>query len=306
MKIRMNKENIIKCPVCGSQSNEEVLQLKDYFLSGEKYGIHHCNDCQLRFTFPRPDIDKIGSYYKSDEYISHTNSKKGLLNGVYQLIRSYNLKSKFSYINQFSNGKSILDIGCATGEFLNYFKHFGWQTKGIEPEISARELAINNYQLDVKDEMELDNILPESFDIISMWHVLEHVYHLEERIIQLHKILKNDGYCFIALPNYLSYDAEYYNEFWAAYDVPRHLYHFDILSLLNLMERFGFKLEETKPMKFDSFYVSMLSEKYKNNKPNILKAFRIGMKSNFKAMKSGKYSSLIYVFSKQPNKAQNV
>jgi predicted SAM-dependent methyltransferase len=129
-----------------------------------------------------------------------------------------------------------------------------------------------------------------------MWHVLEHVYHLKRDIAELVRILKPDGSLIIAVPNMSSKDAKQYKEFWAAYDVPRHLYHFQKETIVNLMSQFNLSCKEILPMKFDSYYVSMLSEKYKNGK--LVSGVLNGLKSNLDA-KSGGFSSQIYVFRKK-------
>lgn len=289
---------IKNCPICNSEKLNKKIELKDYFLSEDNFTILECIDCGFMITNPQPEGDKIGDYYKSEEYISHSNTKKGLVNAVYQIVRNFTLKRKFQMVKKLKKRGSILDIGCATGEFLNVFKLDKWEAMGIEPDEEARKFAIHNYNLKVADQGFLNKIEEKSYDIISMWHVLEHVHDLNERIQIIHKILKDDGKVIIAVPNYKSYDAENYGKFWAAYDVPRHLFHFNKLTMEKLLVNNNMKLTEVKPMKFDSFYVSMLSEKYKYGKPNLLRAFFTGFKSNLNAMNTGEYSSLIYIAEK--------
>ncbi len=272
--------------------------MHDYFLTKEEFNIVKCQDCGFLFTNPYPDLDRLGEYYKSEEYISHSNTKKGLFSSLYQFVRSYTLRKKFEMIRSYKRSGSILDIGCATGEFLNVFKTAKWETEGIEPDADARKMAVENYGLKVGEESEIQHIESESKDIITMWHVLEHVPDLNQRIKDLSRILKADGTIFIAVPNYKSYDAECYGKHWAAYDVPRHLYHFSQESMTKLLAKYDLLLQDTLPMKFDSFYVSLLSEEYKNGKKSFPKAFINGLKSNWKAGNSGEYSSLIYVVKK--------
>jgi 2-polyprenyl-3-methyl-5-hydroxy-6-metoxy-1,4-benzoquinol methylase len=239
----------------------------------------------------------MGRYYNSSEYISHTNTEKGLFNTIYHLVRDYAIKRKIDLIRRYINQGAILDIGCGTGEFLNSLSENGFKPFGIEPNKKAREHAIAKYKLDINDEDGLHDFSPSSFEIITLWHVLEHVYNLDERLAQIKKLLKPDGVLVIAVPNPDSYDAKIYNKYWAAYDVPRHLYHFAQSDMLNLMETFSFELIEVVPMKFDSYYVSLLSEKYRNGSRRLIHAIVNGFFSNLLALTHHKnYSSLVYIF----------
>ena len=278
------------------------LHLKDYFLTNEDFQIKKCDDCGFRYTYPKPDENTIGSYYESEEYISHSNAKKGIVNTIYQTVRKHALKNKTNLIRNYKKDGKVLDIGCGTGEFLNALSQNGFITNGIEPNNSARNFAIENYNLDIKGEKEISSFENNSFDVITMWHVLEHVYNLEERVEQIQKLLKPDGVLVVAVPNPDSYDAKKYEKFWAAYDVPRHLYHFGQNDIKNLFGKFSFELVKTIPMKFDSYYVSLLSEKYKNGSSRFIQAFVNGLKSNLYAGSHQKnYSSLIYIL--KPKKA---
>jgi 2-polyprenyl-3-methyl-5-hydroxy-6-metoxy-1,4-benzoquinol methylase len=287
-------ETLEACPICGKEESKTFLKLKDWFLSQEEYKIVECSTCGFKFTNPRPDVAEIGKYYKSEEYISHSNTKKGLISQVYQMVRNHTIAKKYADISKIKPQGKILDIGCATGDFLAYFKNKGWDTTGIEPDVDAKAMAIENHQIDVRDEAALDSFEPEQFDVITMWHVLEHVYTLQERVAQLKRLLKKDGLLVIAVPNPASYDAKYYGKYWAAYDVPRHIYHFTRKDISLLFSQQNFKISKVKPMVFDSFYVSMLSEKYVKEGGNLISAFKQGLKSNIKATKTGEYSSLIY------------
>ena len=292
-------ETLSSCPVCNNKSFIHFLTCKDYTTSQENFDIISCDSCSLKFTNPRPAAAEIGPYYKSDEYISHTNSKKGLINQLYQIVRSFTLKQKVNLINSYANNKSILDYGCGTGEFLNACKNDGYTVEGFEPDSDARKLAINNYGITVYCGDELNIVSNSSKNVITLWHVLEHVHDLEGLLNNLSRILQRDGTLFIAVPNHTSYDAKLYGEYWAAYDVPIHLYHFSPETIKKLLEKFGFSLKQTLPMNFDSFYVSMLSEKYKTGATNLPKAFFNGLISNLKASGDKQnYSSQIYIFQK--------
>ena len=288
------------CPVCDSARINPLLTVKDHSVSGEDFVLWQCTDCSLRFTQDVPDESAIGAYYQSPEYISHTNTSKGLVNRIYQRVRNYTLDQKADLViaRTKKTGK-ILDLGAGIGAFLHTMQKKGWETEGIEPDPGARAQAESLYQLQLHDTTALDNFSPASFDAITLWHVLEHVHQLHPYMDRLHELLQRGGRIFIAVPNYESLDAADYKLFWAAYDVPRHLYHFSPKSMETLVQRHGFTLEEKRPMWFDSFYISLLSSKYKNGKTNWPGALWSGARSNLKAAANKNYcSSLIYILKK--------
>lgn len=293
-------QKIDVCPVCNSTTFENYLSCDDHTVSHSTFTIVRCNNCTFKFTNPRPDSNEIVKYYESVDYISHSNTSTGLFNKIYQAIRNYTISKKFKLVSNYVSRGTLLDIGCGTGEFLNYFSQRGWDVCGVEPGASARNLAIKNYKLKVVGEDLITSMKDMSYDVITMWHVLEHVHFLNERLKQINRILNSEGLLIIAVPNYTSYDANYYKEKWAAYDVPRHLYHFSPQTITRLLSLNGFELVKTLPMKFDSYYVSMLSEKYKSGKINYIKAGIIGFISNLKAKvkNNNSYSSQIYLFKK--------
>lgn len=291
-------ETLKACLVCDNESFTTFLNCPDHFLTQEAFSICKCDKCEFLFTNPRPEANELTDYYKSAEYISHSNSRQGLQNLIYQAVRKYTLGRKYKMISRYKKDGRILDIGCATGEFLNYFKSRNWETFGIEPDEQARKMGILNYSLKIEDEDYLQKLPDASYDVITMWHVLEHVPLLNERIAQLHRLLTPDGILFIAVPNPNSQDAKLYGSFWAAYDVPRHLYHFTQATISLLFSKHHFELIRKIPMKFDSFYVSMLSEKYMHLKNRFFNGILSGIVSNRSAKRSGEYSSLIYAFRK--------
>lgn len=269
------------------------IKVQDHSVSNENFELLLDADLQLLKTHPQPALENLGSYYESEDYISHTDAKRSLFEKIYHIVKSYSLKKKVRLINSYHKEKgNLLDIGAGTGDFLVTAKVAGWQTTGIEPNENAKNLAISK---GISFENSIESIENQQFDVITMWHVMEHVPDVEYQIKQLKRLLKPNGTLIIAVPNYKSFDAQHYGKFWAAYDVPRHLWHFSKTSIEKLVSRENMKLEKILPMIFDSFYVSLLSEKYKTGKMNFFSAFWIGLRSNLKANTSKEYSSHIYV-----------
>jgi len=269
------------------------IKVKDHSVSKENFELLLDEELQLLKTHPQPELSALGKYYESDDYISHTDAKRSLFEKLYHLVKSYSLKKKVGIINSYHPEKgSLLDIGAGTGDFLVTAKTAGWQITGIEPNENAKKLAISK---GISFQNTIESIENQQFDVITMWHVMEHVPDVTHQIKELKRLLKPNGTIIIAVPNYKSYDAKHYGIFWAAYDVPRHLWHFSKTSIEKLVSRENMKLIKTLPMIFDSFYVSLLSEKYKNGKMNFFKAFYVGLRSNIKAITTKEFSSHIYV-----------
>ena len=289
------------CPVCGSGDIKNVLSTRDYSVSGETFCIGACSNCSLRFTLDVPDLSSIASYYASEDYISHSNTSKGFVNRLYKSVRKKTMKKKRRLITRILGIQTgdLLDVGSGTGSFVHEMRRKGWRVTGLEPDERARQVARKTYGIELASIKDLGRLKPASFDAISLWHVLEHVHDLKGTVRQLKILLKENGRLFIAVPNYASEDASVYREFWAAWDTPRHLYHFSPRAMSVLMENSGLKVEKYKPMWYDSFYISLLSSKYKNGKANLFAAFWNGFRSNLKAMRDvKKCSSVIYIISK--------
>ena len=273
-------------------SGIKKLDLKDYFLTGEKFEIYEDSETEVLYTLPQP-IENLGKYYESKNYISHTDGKKSIFERFYQMAKSINLNNKLELINKVGNGKKILDYGCGVGDFLEHLQKNGYDVLGMEPNDSARRIAQSKVGIEKVTSTELEQNT-EKYDVITLWHVLEHIPNLNEIIQQLKNHLSENGRLIIAVPNHQSYDAKYYGKYWAAYDVPRHLWHFSDKSMSNLLSNFGMKIDKISPMKLDAFYVSLLSEKYKGNKFGYFNAIKVALKSNYLAKNNGQYSSLIY------------
>lgn len=278
------------------------LSVKDHSVSGEEFQLLLNEELEMLETFPQPSSESLSKYYDSENYISHTDGQRNLLEIAYQFVKTISLKRKLKLINSFSlKGKSLLDVGCGTGDFLRIALQNNWKVGGIEPNEKARQIANVKTNNEIFDSEQLLKFQKNSFDVITLWHVLEHLPKLEEHLEIFKSLLKPEGFLVIAVPNYNCYDAFYYKGHWAAYDAPRHLWHFSRNSIMRLGERKNMKVVKILPMYFDAYYVSLLSEKYKSKIMNPLRAFCIGWWSNFKAKRSGEYSSLIYLIKNNGN-----
>lgn len=303
---------INNCPVCGSSETAKVFNVVDYFSTKETFQVCECKECAFRFTNNFPSEDIIGSYYDSPDYISHSDSKKGLINRLYHFFRKRMLNKKINLVSKHlaqaetdldvKHTFRLLDIGCGTGYFLNAAKEKGYIVSGIEKGSKAREYAISNFGLNVKSEDSLWNIDNKSFDVITLWHVLEHMQKLNEVVEKLNNIVAPNGILVLALPNCHSYDAKKYKEYWAAYDVPRHLWHFSPDTIEKLLSKHNFKIIKQKTMPLDAFYISLLSEKYKRSSKltQYFNAVLIGKIGYLRSLSNiNQSSSVIYIAKKQ-------
>ncbi len=296
----MKVNTVQMCPACHSKDISNVLTASDYLVSHESFDIMECNDCTLRFTFPIPDANEIYKYYQSEDYISHTGVGNNIINKIYNIIKYFTLRSKRRIVQLYSVQKtgSILDIGCGTGEFIKTMQQAGWKVSGVENNESARKLAEVNCSSSIMNQNEFFKS-NQKYDVITLWHSLEHLLDLQKYLDNISASLNAKGLLIIAVPNYKSYDAEYYKQDWAAYDVPRHLYHFSFEAMIKLLEKFKFQLIKSKQLPFDPFYISLLSETKVKKKYNIIKALWIGWKSYWQGRKDAETgSSILYIFKK--------
>lgn len=288
------------CPVCNSENIHPLLTVTDHSVSKQHFVVWQCLNCTLRFTQDVPDEASIGAYYQSENYISHTNSSKGLVNRMYQKVRNYTLHGKASLIMKHTGKKgSLLDMGAGTGAFAATMRNLVWNVTGIEPDEGARQLSKKLFHIDLLDFHALGDLHPRSFDAITLWHVLEHVHALHDYMEKLKSLLRPGGKLFIAVPNYDSVDNTIYKLYWAAYDVPRHLYHFTPKAIELLAMQHGLRLLEKKPMWFDAFYISLLSTRYRTGKERWIGAGISGLRSTIAAaLNKDRSSSLIYILEK--------
>jgi 2-polyprenyl-3-methyl-5-hydroxy-6-metoxy-1,4-benzoquinol methylase len=297
----MSEFQIPQCPVCNKESFSHYLTTTDFFVSGEQFEIKHCNTCGLKFTSNAKDEEHSGQYYQSDDYISHSNTGKGIVNTIYHLVRKYMLGRKRKLVEKVTGCKKgrILDVGSGTGFFLNEMKKHGWEVTGTEKSPEARGFVKKKFNLSVYPANELFNFDDQGYDVITLWHVLEHIHQLNENMEAYFRKLKPNGKLVVAVPNWTSFDGRYYRKNWAAWDVPRHLWHFANYSMERLGNKYGFNIEGLYNMPFDSFYVSILSEKNRKAKFPLLRGLIVGKISWLVSLTGkGRGSSVIYVFDK--------
>ena len=290
-------ERLETCPICQKAEFRNMLVVEDRTVSHESFAIVQCAACSFQFTNPRPNEAEIGKYYESEAYVSHNSGAAGLINQAYKVARFFTMRRKVGLLNKLAprRGK-LLDYGCGTGHFLAAAKAAHWQVAGLEPNARARAEASQRLGQPIGEER-MSSFEPGSFDAITLWHVLEHVHTLNETLAQLVALLKPDGVLVIAVPNVESLDAQHYRELWAAYDVPRHLYHFAPKTMTQLLKRHKLTIRQTLPMPLDAYYVSMLSERHKAERAGgLLTVLKAGFASNkYAAEHDGQYSSLLYV-----------
>ncbi len=287
----MTLEEVSSCPICQGTNFTTLYSCLDHTSSGEKFPVKQCNSCTLILTSPRPKESEAGRYYQSNQYISHQTTAKGALDQIYLIVRSFTLRWKCNLVKPYTTG-TLLDVGCGTGSFLTYCLQKGIRVVGVEPSDARNSIkGITVFQ-------HLGEVPAQTYSAITLWHVLEHIYPLKETLDKLKNILAENGTIFIAVPNRLSDDAKSYAENWAAWDVPRHIWHFSEENIRDLMSKCGMQVREVIPMKMDAYYVALLSERYlasgKTTPFGIMRAIYKGLISNFSARRTGQYSSKIY------------
>lgn len=291
-------EKVNSCPVCDSTLTIAAITVVDSFFTNETFTLVDCSQCGFRFTNPRPSQSEVGRYYRSDTYLSHSTINKSLTAGIYRTLRRYALGTKLSIVRRFSSGGRLLDIGCGTGSFLAYAQSEGFSVSGVEPGDEARREAVRISRTNISKRL---NDIPQDtppFSAITLWHVLEHLDDLSDSISRMKSILSPQGRIFIAVPNRSSWDCDFYGHRWAAWDVPRHFWHFRSQDITRLLEHHGLKIEATRNMWLDAFFIALLSEKYRGKSPWSawpLAALRGGYSNLLALLKLRPTSSTLYI-----------
>jgi 2-polyprenyl-3-methyl-5-hydroxy-6-metoxy-1,4-benzoquinol methylase len=295
------RTHLTQCPICKSASISLFKEIKDHSISKEQFTLKRCNSCDFVFTSNPPQESQAGPYYQSEDYISHSNTNKDLISKVYKIVRSFMFGVKERMIHSYSSGKRVLDYGSGTGFFLNYLKEKGYQVQGVEIDDKARNFAKTNFGLSVHTPNELlSSTQTEQFDAISLWHVLEHLYDPLKYLQKFNTLLTQKGVLIIAVPNLQSFDAQYFKTYWAAYDVPRHLWHFSPSTLAHLAGQAGFDCVTHKRLPFDPFYNALLSAKYQGGLFWMPKGFILGLISFLQSLVDIKRSSsVVYILKKK-------
>lgn len=279
-------------------SDLETLKLIDNLVSREEFQLVWNQDYQCYETSPLPE--KLEKYYESEDYISHTDDSETLISRIYQRAKRINLRHKLKLAARYCEGPGvIMDIGAGTGDFVKYAQDRGWEAYGVEPNETARERA------HAKGVAVYSNISVQQeavYDAVTMWHVLEHLPDLEDQIRAISQTLKPGGTLILAVPNYKSLDAKYYKSNWAAYDVPRHVWHFSRGSIESIFKRHGYELQAMKPLWLDAFYISWLSETYKRNRLAPISGAFMGMASNLYGLFRREFSSHVYILKRDPRR----
>lgn len=296
----MNKVFVEVCPACLTTVLLPHLHVTDFRASKESFELYRCQNCGLVITQNHPAEIEITRYYETEDYISHSENGTSVMDRVYYFIRNWMARRKRKLIQRYAKGHSLIDIGAGTGFFIAHMQSHEWDVKGIEPNAQARQVAFQSHRILLSEPAALFETPSQSADVITMWHVLEHVHALDKYLDRIRKILRDNGVLFIALPNYKSLDANFYGPDWGAWDVPRHLWHFSPNSVKVMLARAGFEFVHQYAMPFDAFYVALLSEKYRGGGfVRLIRGMTIGLFSYLRALfNSEKASSVIYIFKK--------
>lgn len=300
----MDKLKIKACPLCSGTHLKHVMTCTDFYASGELFELYSCEDCNFTFTQDFPTGANMDRYYESSDYISHSDTKKGVMNSLYHRVRKYMLGRKARLVMKESHRKQgkLLDVGTGTGYFPAVMAGKGWTVEAIEKNPQVRAFAKEKFDLDIKGEDALNALEKNTFDVVTLWHVMEHLENLNEVWDRFYNLLVDKGILIVAVPNRASYDAEIYGRHWAAYDVPRHLWHFTPATMQQFASKHGFIMAERYPMPFDAFYVSMLTEKNMKRSYPFLRGMYTGLRAWFSALaRKERSSSMIYVFRKKRN-----
>jgi len=271
------------CYICKTSNYKPYVTIKD-ILNINSFTIAQC-DCGFCFVNPRPSEKELKKYYHTDDYLPHSKGK-GVLFLLYRIVQKISFYNKFLLLRNLKEKITHLDYGGGDGRFSNY--------------VNSKENATSSfYDPYYKNSLNAD-FKKKEYNIITLWHVLEHAYDLDILFENIEKSLENRGKLVVAVPNFDSLERNIYKENWAAYDLPRHLYHFNNISLEKLLRSKGYKIIDKKRMLFDTFYISILSS-MKISNISVIKSLFVALFISIKVIIKGPEfsSSLLYVCEKE-------
>ena len=265
-------------------------ETKDYLVTGESFKVYLDQNNIIGKTHPIPQKEEMDKYYESEEYYPHSLNKKSLLAFLYTITRKHMHLKRLTWIRGYiKKNTSILDYGCGSGDFVKYLRSKSIDAYGYEPNYNFCEHDFLTNQEGWKNK---------KYEVIVLWHVLEHIHNPFDLIQSLKKRLNKKGKILIAIPNFKSFDSKYYGKYWAGYDTPRHLWHFSRKGLGLMAKENNFKVLKVKSLHLDSIYVSCLSEKYKRSPFPLLIGIVIGCISILKSFFTKESSSFLFVLKK--------
>ncbi len=229
----------VNCNLCGCSQSSLLFTSRDY-ISREYFNVVRCNSCGLAYTNPRPSIQEIERFYGRHYYGKNNARFKGLFELLVRLFR----RQRTQRLLNLKKSGCILDIGCGRGQMLHEFQKRGWQTFGTELAESKAQAAREEFGLNVlAAPIETCNFEGNFFDVVTLWHVLEHLPYPRETLQEINRILKEDGLLVVAVPHFDSFEARIFKEKWFHLDVPRHYYHFSLQTLTQMLAVAGFKVK---------------------------------------------------------------
>lgn len=244
------------CFFCGSHDIGSSIASVERLSKKETFHIATCGACGMKRTIDAPALKDIGTYYAHESYVSHTGVRVWPL----RVLRTLRLWLRAHMISSFFQRKgSLLDIGCGVGDFAALIQKQGWNVLCIEPDESTRQKAQKQYKLDVRDVSALAHLPEATFDVITLWHVLEHMYDPLQTGATVKRLLNSEGVCIVAVPNAEAYSAEHYGCNWVAYDVPRHVSHFRSRDIHTWAERSGLEVIRQSSVPLDEFFCCLKS-----------------------------------------------
>lgn len=296
-----NRIEIKACIVCGSTDHQTELLVTDWLVTQEKFNVKRCNKCLFRFTANPPSAEAAGKYYETEEYVEHSDNNDGFINKLYHFGRKWMMKYKLSLIQNLQTGNRLLDVGSGAGYFLNFMQQSGYAVEGVEISEKAVKGCKDKYNIDAYHPSRLiGNKIEINVDIITLWHVFEHVYEYDEYFNSFSKLLSKDGRLIIAMPNYKCLEEKIYRTHWNGYDTPRHLWHFTPETFKKFAADRGFEIVKMKSLPLDPFYNSMISASYKKSFTLLPITLLNGILSSILSSISLKHSSsIVYILKKK-------